>query len=109
MPGALQEGRSSLHHVWRTTNALFSGKTAVPGRKILGLFNYLLNLGYLRLEDDKGKVLAQNDDISYPDNLNSRIIFTAQQDGSYRIVATSFQQRGTGNYTIPIRAFTPKK
>src|SRR5262249_27720328 len=31
---------------------------------------------YLRLEDDQGKVIAENDDIS-PDNLNSRLVFTA--------------------------------
>ncbi|HYT89064.1 MAG TPA: PPC domain-containing protein [Gemmataceae bacterium] len=42
---------------------------------------------YLRLEDDKGKVVAENDDIS-PTNLNSRIVFTAPKDGAYRIVAT---------------------
>jgi tetratricopeptide (TPR) repeat protein len=63
---------------------------------------------YLRLEDDKGKVLAENDDIS-PQNLNSRIIFTAPKDGTYRIVATSFEHRGSGAYTLTIREFTPKK
>ncbi len=63
---------------------------------------------YLRLEDDKGKVVAENDDIS-KDNLNSRIIFPAPKDGSYRIVATSFEQRGSGNYIITIREFNPRK
>ena len=63
----------------------------------------------LRLEDDKGKVVAENDDIS-PTNLNSRIFFSPRIDGSYHIVATSFQQRGTGAYTIIVREFaTPKK
>ena len=63
---------------------------------------------YLRLEDDKGKVLAENDNIS-PENLNSRIIFTCKQDGSYRIVATSFQQAGRGAYVLTIREFPAKK
>jgi len=64
---------------------------------------------YLRLEDDKGKVLDENDDIS-KDNPNSRIIFTPSTHGTYRIVATSFQQRGAGAYTLIIREFTaPKK
>ncbi len=59
---------------------------------------------YLRLE----KVLAENDDIS-KDNLNSRIVFTAPGDASYRIVATSFQQGGRGVYTLTIRKFAAKK
>jgi hypothetical protein len=63
---------------------------------------------YLRLEDDKGKVLAENDDIS-PQNLNSRIIFPCKQDGSYRIVATSFQQAGRGTYVLIIREFPSKR
>ena len=63
---------------------------------------------YLRLEDDKGKVLAKNDDIS-DENLNSRIIFSCKEDGNYRIVATSFKQRGTGAYAVVIREFAPKK
>ena len=63
---------------------------------------------YLRLETANRKILAENDDIA-PDNLNSRIIFTPKVDGLYRIVATSFQQRGTGAYTLTIREFAPKK
>ena len=56
----------------------------------------------LRLEDEKGKVLVKNDNIS-PTNLSSRIFFTPREDGSYRVVATSFQQRGVGIYTIIVR------
>jgi eukaryotic-like serine/threonine-protein kinase len=63
---------------------------------------------YLRLEDAKGKVLAENDDISET-NQNSRIVFTAPVDGPYRIVATSFQQRGAGAYTVTVREFNAKK
>jgi pre-peptidase len=63
----------------------------------------------LRLHDDKVKVVAENDDISYPDNLNSRIVFTVPADGTYHIIATSFQQRGVGAYTITVREFAVKK
>jgi len=63
---------------------------------------------YLRLEDDKGKVLAENDDIS-DENLNSRIIFNCKEDGNYRIVATSFQQTGRGAYVLIIREFPSKR
>jgi Tfp pilus assembly protein PilF len=55
---------------------------------------------YLRLEDDKGKVLAENDD---------RIIFNCKEDGNYRIVATSFQQAGRGAFVLIIREFPAKK
>ena len=63
----------------------------------------------LGLLDAKGKLVAENDDISYPDNLNSRIVFIASKDGAYRIVATSFQQQGTGAYTVTVCEFATKK
>ena len=53
--------------------------------------------------------LAENDDIS-KDNLNSRISFTPLADGTYRLIATSYQQRGVGDYEIITREFAaPKK
>jgi tetratricopeptide (TPR) repeat protein len=63
---------------------------------------------YLRLENDKGKVLAVNDDIS-PQNLNSRIIFSCKEDGNYRIVATSFQHAGRGAFVLIICEFQNKR
>jgi tetratricopeptide (TPR) repeat protein len=62
---------------------------------------------FLRLEDDQAKVLAENDDIS-PDNLNSRLVFTTPKAALYRIVATSYQQRGRGAYTLTIRKLIEK-
>src|SRR5262249_17217766 len=59
---------------------------------------------YLRLEASQDKVVAENDDIA-EDNLNSRIVFTAPADGSYRIVATSFRQRDAGTYTLTVREY----
>ena len=65
---------------------------------------------FLRLEDAKKKVLAENDDIDLKaGNLNSRIIFTPKEDGLYRVIATSYQQRGMGAYTLTIREFQRKK
>ena len=60
---------------------------------------------YLRLEDARSKVLAENDDISAEDR-NSRMIFLCRQTGDYRVVVTSFEQKGTGTYTLTIREFT---
>jgi tetratricopeptide (TPR) repeat protein len=63
---------------------------------------------FLKLEDAQGKLLAENDDIS-PTNSNSRILFTPRQDGLYRLIATSFQQQGQGQYEIIIREFAAKE
>jgi hypothetical protein len=60
--------------------------------------------GYLRLEAGPGNVQAQNDDISN-DNLNSWILFTPKEDGRYRLIAKSFEHRGSGAYTLSIREF----
>jgi hypothetical protein len=91
--GALTDKEKSQVHAWKM----------VPGR------TYVIDLegdafdAFLALEDAAGKLLAENDDIS-PDNRNSRLVFTAKADGSYRIVATSFQEAGTGPYFTPRRA-----
>jgi hypothetical protein len=58
---------------------------------------------YLKLYDPAGKLVAENDDIA-PNNLDSRIVFTPKEAGVYRIIATSFEQRGRGAYTLTIRA-----
>jgi hypothetical protein len=63
---------------------------------------------YLRLENAEGRKLAENDDIQ-AGNQNSRIVFMPPQEGTYRIVATSFEQRGAGAYTLLIREFAGPK
>ena len=63
---------------------------------------------FLKLEDAQGKLLAENNDIS-PNNHNSRILFIPPQDGTYRIIATSFQQQGQGQYEIILRTFVGKE
>ena len=62
---------------------------------------------YLKLLDAKGTLLAENDDIA-PNNLNSRIIFTPKESGTFRIVATSFQERGRGTYSLTITCMKQK-
>jgi hypothetical protein len=57
---------------------------------------------FLRLEDAAGKRLAENDDVS-PDNLNARIVFKCQTDGTYRIIATTFDDGETGAFLLKIR------
>jgi hypothetical protein len=50
-------------------------------------------------------MLAENDDILLGVIRNSRIIFIPTGDGIYRIVASAFQNAGTGPYTLTIREF----
>jgi tetratricopeptide (TPR) repeat protein len=64
---------------------------------------------FLRLHDSKGKLLAEHDDIVPGVNTNSRVVFTPKEDGTYRLVATAFEQRGTGSYTLTLRFFVDKK
>jgi hypothetical protein len=52
---------------------------------------------FLRVEDESGKQLAFDDDSG--GNLNSRLYFKAPKDGSYRLIATSFDGKG-GPYTL---------
>jgi tetratricopeptide (TPR) repeat protein len=64
----------------------------------------------LRLHDAKDNKLAENDDIDLANkNTNSRILFIPKEDGVYRIIATSFQQTGRGEYEIIIRQYMPTK
>jgi hypothetical protein len=56
---------------------------------------------YLRLEDDKGIELRKNDD-GIPGTLHSRIDFTPERTGDYRVVATSLGP-ATGTFTLTVR------
>ena len=64
---------------------------------------------YLKLYDDRGKLLAENDDVA-ENNQDARLVFTPPAAGTFRIEATSFEQSGRGAYTLTIRAIsgTPK-
>ena len=53
---------------------------------------------YLYLEDSKMKVLAQAADR----NFVASIVFTAPTDGVYRIIATTFRDRGQGDFTLRV-------
>ncbi len=52
----------------------------------------------LRVEDDKGNILAQDDDSG--GGLNARILFTAPATGAYQIVATSLVPNVYGGYVL---------
>jgi hypothetical protein len=56
--------------------------------------------GWLRLEDAKGNRIDENDD--WMNTRNSRIVFTPQQEGTFRLIATTFSAGSTGDYTITV-------
>lgn len=58
---------------------------------------------FLRVEDAKGKQLAFNDDAPGENTLNSRIDFECKEDGVYRIIATSFNDGETGDFTVLVK------
>jgi serine protease Do len=66
--------------------------------------NYVIDMksqeidSYLLLENPAGKVVADDDD-----GPNARIIYRAPEDGTYRIIATSFGTEETGSYTLTVR------
>ncbi|HZZ82376.1 MAG TPA: trypsin-like peptidase domain-containing protein [Gemmataceae bacterium] len=56
---------------------------------------------FLRIEDESKAKLADDDDGG--GFLNSRIVFTPKEDGTYRMVVTSFDGGQTGVYRLTIR------
>jgi Bacterial pre-peptidase C-terminal domain len=56
---------------------------------------------YLYLFDAKSALLAQDDDSG--GELNSRIVYRAERDGIYHIIATSLGGMDTGEFTLKVR------
>src|SRR5213075_661241 len=56
---------------------------------------------YLRLEDAKGKELAEDDDSGGMQN--ARIIFNCQTDGEYKVICTAYAPEGMGSYVLTIK------
>jgi hypothetical protein len=57
---------------------------------------------FLRLEDSKGKTLAEDDDGAAPKSNDARIVWTANRDETLTIVATSFEPEQTGTYRLSV-------
>jgi hypothetical protein len=62
---------------------------------------------YLRLEDSKGKQLAEDDDSG--GDLNARIVFRAPRDDTYRIIATTCNPGESGRFTLTVRKMPDEK
>jgi tetratricopeptide (TPR) repeat protein len=113
--GLLQKARKRFPETRREGVLTDKDKSQVHSWKMSAGRTYVIDLesaafdAFLKLLDPAGKLLAENNDIIPGVNLNSRLIFTASADGAYRIVATSFEEAGTGPYILRIREFNPGK
>ena len=56
---------------------------------------------YLRLEDNKSKQLAEDDDSG--GDLDAQILFTPTDDGVYRVITTTFDADETGPFNLRIQ------
>ncbi len=91
MKGNLTDKEPSQNH--ETT--LLAGKTYIIDMRSKELDSYI------KLHDPTGKLLAEDDDGG--DTLNARLLFAPTQEGTFRIVATSFMEVGRGAYSLTIR------
>jgi len=57
---------------------------------------------FLRVEEG-GQIIAENDDIDPRTDRNSRVVLEPARTGKYRVIATSFEPRTTGEYTVAVR------
>lgn len=60
---------------------------------------------YLIVLDPTGNALDQNDDIS-EENFNSELALTLPSDGTYTVIANSYDSTGRGAYTLTINDAT---
>jgi hypothetical protein len=109
----LQQARAAVTETRVQGTLTTKERAQVHERMLTAGTTYVIDLhstafdAYLKLLDESGKVLAEHDDIA-PDNQDARLVFTPKEDGTFRIVATSFEQRGAGAYTLTIRAIGGK-
>jgi serine/threonine protein kinase/formylglycine-generating enzyme required for sulfatase activity len=110
------EQRLQISEVAKTSEALHKLEGALTGKERRKAHEVVLAAGktytidlrstdfdsYLTLLDPKGKVLAENDDADQTTS-HARIIFSATAGGKYQVVATAFENKGAGAYTLTIR------
>lgn len=56
---------------------------------------------YLAVQDSKGKIIAENDDLSEGSS-NSGLSIVLPKDDTYRLIINSYDPKGRGNYTISV-------
>ena len=56
---------------------------------------------FVALVDSNGKTIGENDDISQEDS-NSQIEITLPEDGVYNVIVNTYDEDGTGKYTLTV-------
>ena len=56
---------------------------------------------FVALVDSSGKTVGENDDISQEDS-NSQIEITLPADGVYNVIVNTYDEKGTGEYTLKV-------
>jgi hypothetical protein len=103
----LKQARASLNTTALQGTLTAESRQQTHDQKLEAGITYVIDMRsvafdtYLKLLDGNGSFIAENDDIA-SNNLNSRIIFTPKESGTFRIVATSYQERGRGVYTLTV-------
>jgi Ca2+-binding RTX toxin-like protein len=63
---------------------------------------------YLRLYDNSGTVISENDDINYATgNVDSQLTFLATSTGTFYLAAAAFDDSDTGSYRVSLAASAP--
>jgi hypothetical protein len=94
--GTLSAGRSRTAEIdWQRALRGRSGRT-VSIQMLSDEFD-----SYLELLDERGRVIASNDDMEIG-TLDARIIHRFDDDGRYTIRATSFSRRSTGAFEVQV-------
>jgi serralysin len=62
---------------------------------------------YLELRNSAGVIIAENDDASYPLNINSLLSFTAVTSGTYYLTARGYDGTVTGDYQLTTAVAPP--
>ncbi|MGE0855920.1 MAG: pre-peptidase C-terminal domain-containing protein, partial [Hyphomicrobiaceae bacterium] len=75
-----------------------------PGQAVqINLTGGTLPDPYLRLRDSNGNLVAENDDINYPANVDSQLVYYSESGGTYYIDAAGYEPgSNTGTYTISV-------
>ena len=80
----------------------------VAGQKIvIFLDGITLEDPLLRVRDESGALLVENDDINPGTDRDSRIVFTAPSDGTYYIDVGAWNDNYTGTYQLSVNLYTP--
>ncbi len=85
---------NSVYHLWRLQGR---GRETIQIDMMSSDFD-----AFLILHDAGGRELVRNDDGG--DGLNARIVYTLPADAEYRIIANTYREGASGDYTLRVQS-----